>query len=454
MHFDARRRRFIATALGVGAAPLLAGAMPAFGRAPAFLRTAGPRRGDKLRLACIGTANRAWDDIQEVKHEQIVALCDVDSNYLARAGGEFPDAKRFRDFRQLIAQAGELKLDGVVVATPDHTHALASALALRAKLPVYTEKPLTHTVQQARTLERLAREAGVATQMGTQIHAEPNYRRVVEAIRAGAVGRVTAVDCWQLKSWGDGRLTPGAECPPQLDWDLWLGPAAAAPFVRDIHPANWRRYWDYGTGTLGDMGCHILDLPMWALDLAGAPGSTMQVHTEGPPPDAVGAPPWLEVSWSFPQGEGRDPLIIRWFDGGRKPPFVQEIGAKDKQDYHGRFSVCFQGTEGALFANYGEMLLWPPARAEQWKAPAQSIPASAGHHREWLQAIREGKPAAPLCNFAYASRLTQMVLMGTVAYRAQKPLRYDAVQGRVGEGTAPEQGLLHEPERAGWALPV
>lgn len=452
----ASRRRFLLAAAGLALTPGLARCVAAR-QAPAVVGRAAPRRGDALRLACIGAGNRGWDNLQEVRHEQVVALCDVDRDYLGRAGAAFPDAVRCADWRAILGRSRELDLDGIVVATPDHTHFPVARAALAAGLPVYCEKPLTHTRVQAAELRALARSAGVATQMGTQIHATPNYRRVVEAVRAGAIGRVTAVDCWQSKSWGGGRLTPGAVAPDSLDWDLWLGDEPRVPYVAHIHPANWRRFWAYGSGTLGDMGCHVLDLPAWALGLAPCadlPASrarafTMEVRADGPPPDAVGAPEWLEASWAIPLGTG-DPLVLRWFDGGRVPPFVAEVGAKDRQDYHRRFSTCFVGTEGALFANYDEVVLWPAARAAEWYgrtaeeamggsggAPARPVlapapgspasrcerlPASPGHHAEWLQAIRDRRAEAPLCNFGYSGRLTELVLAGTEAFRAGRPI--------------------------------
>ena len=441
------RRTFIAAATLGSIAPWLASCATAPRRRP--LRV----QGEPLRLACIGTANRAWDNINEVRHERIVALCDVDGAYLVRAAAEFPQARTFKDFRELLAMEAELDLDGVVVSTPDHTHAIATALALQAGLPVYCEKPLTRTVRELAVLRRLWQRHPVATQMGTQIHAGENYRRVVEAIRAGAIGRVTAVDCWQQKSWGDGRLTPGAVAPPTLDWELWQGPAPRRPYIEGVHPANWRRYWAYGSGTLGDMGCHIIDLPFWALDLQQRMRRPIEVFAEGPPVDAVGAPAWLEASWAFePDAPGADPFVLRWFDGGRMSPFVQEIGAKDRVDYHGRFSVCFQGTEGALFANYGEMLLWPGSRAQAWTPPPPSIAPSIGHHREWLEAIRSGQPNAPLCGLPYATLLTELVLLGTVAYRANAPLRYDPVRMRV-IGNDAADALLGDHAVDGWRLP-
>jgi len=461
------RRRFLLAAAGLALTPALARCV-ADKQGPAVLKEAGPRRRDRLRLACIGTANRGWENIEALRGEQIVALCDVDWDYLKKAGFKFVDAKRHTDWNEVVEARRALDLDGIVVSTPDHSHFPIAAAALRCGLPVYCEKPLAHTLGEARELRMMARESGLSTQLGTQIHASSTYRQVVEAVRAGAVGRITAVDCWQTKSWGGGKLTPGAKAPPNLNWNLWLCKKPSVPYIEGIHPANWRRYWAYGSGTLGDMGCHIMDLPVWALGLAPTadmPGSgskplNIEVRTEGPPLDSVGTPEWLEVTWAIPgaAGEGKDPLVLRWFDGGRKSPFVQEIGAKDKQDYHGRFSVCFQGTEGAILANYDEMLVWPPARACEWYGrtmdeamgitapsgqpggqpaaqrpvltPMPSSPAalkvtpldpSLGHHAEWVQAVKDRTPESPLCNFEYSGRLTELVLSGMEAFRAGRP---------------------------------
>jgi len=428
---------------------------------PAIVR--GQNLNNRLDVVAIGVGGRGSGNLADVaRTENIVAVCDVAAGPLDAAAAKHPGARRYTDFRKLYD--AEKKFDAVIVSTCEHTHAFATLPALRMGKHVYCEKPLTYNIWEARLIREAAAKAKVATQMGTQIHATANYRRVVEAVRGGAIGRVTAVDVWQHKSWGGGKLTPGAVCPPNLDWDLWLGETPRVPYIEKIHPANWRRYWAYGTGTLGDMGCHVLDLPVWALGLApcadlpgsGAKPLAMEVRAEGPAVDAVGTPPWLEVSWAIPgaAGEGNDPLVLRWFDGGRMSPFVQEIGAKDRQDYHGRFSVCFQGTQGAIFANYDELVVWPPARAAEWygrtadeamgtpgadgkpaarpvltpapgspAAAVPTLPPSRGHHAEWLQAIREGKPDAPLCNFAYSGRLTELVLAGTDAYRAGKPIR-------------------------------
>jgi predicted dehydrogenase len=443
------RRRFLA--LGTAAVTsLIAPWGCATARERVSARTSDRlKRGERLRLAIIGVANQGGSNLNAVQSERIVALCDVDSNYLAAVGASFADAKRFRDGRELLTD-DSLDLDGVVISTPDHTHAPLAAMALRRGLATYVEKPLTHTVEECRVLGRLAASNRCITQMGTLIHAGSNYRRVVEMIRSGAIGRVTQVDTWCPKSWCCGKLTPGATPPPQLDWGLWQGPVPEAEYVEGVAPGNWRGHWRYGTGTLGDMGCHILDLPMWALGLNEAKWSRCDVRADGPPLDSVGCPPWLEVSWAFPQGD-LDPLVLRWFDGGRVPPLVQELGAKDRQDYFGRFMVCFQGTRGFLMANYGELLI---LQAGDVQTPPPSIPESRGHHREWLDAIAADRPegeGSPLCNFAYSTALTELVLSGTIAYRLGRPLQWD--RRRPVAALDPDvQALCRSEYRQGWTL--
>ena len=219
---------------------------------------------NKLNLACIGTANRAAEDINGVQGENIVALVDVDSNYLDAAKAKFPSARGYADYREMLEQESG-KIDAVVIGTTDHHHAPASIRAIRKGLHVYCEKPLTHTVHEARVIAQAAKEMGVATQLGTQIHAEDNYRRVVEIIQAGTIGDVTAVHVWVGKGWGVQEWPEASnEVPANLNWDLWLGAAPVREFrAGRYHPAQWRRWWDFGQGTLGDMGCHYMDLPFW-----------------------------------------------------------------------------------------------------------------------------------------------------------------------------------------------
>jgi predicted dehydrogenase len=456
------------------------GIVPAVLAAPSILGCAGtPRRAtgqaaaaeratDAPRIAVIGCGGRGADNLGELlgAGASIAALCDVDQNPLdaalrrvAEARPLEPAPRAFRDLRELLARRDEIGLDGVLVSTPDHTHAFATALALRAGLPAYCEKPLTHTIDESRRILELARAARVPTQMGTQIHATENYRRVVESIRSGAIGRVTSCDCWVNKGWCCGPTGPVTDPPASLDYDLWLGPAQQAPYIANLHPANWRKYWEYGTGTLGDMGCHMLDLPVWALGLDRARLGSVEIFATCDRIDRVACPEWTEASWAIPttlDGTRTDPLVLRWFDNGRMSPTAQELGAKDRQDYHGRFNMVFQGTKGFLFANYGEHLIVPSAVAAETRSMIQPIASSPGHHREWLDAIRAwrkgdaGAADAPLCAFERATVLNEIVLSGTVAGRAGKPVQYD-FRTQAFDGGCPIPHWRPAP-RAGWSL--
>lgn len=461
MRTDPRRREFLSLIPAVLAAPSLVGCASTARQsdpAPAVL----PGKSPAPRVALIGCAGRGADNLGDLlgAGASVVALCDVDAAARESASKRVASAAVYTDFRQLLRDRRKLRLDGVLVSTPDHTHAFPTALALRAGLAVYCEKPLTHTVEESHRILDLARAAGTPTQMGTQIHATENYRRVVELIRAGAIGRVTSCDCWVNKGWCCGPTGPVTEPPAHLAYDLWLGPAQDAPYIANIHPANWRKYWDYGTGTLGDMGCHMLDLPVWALGLNRKRLGAVECQATVDKVDSVGCPEWTEASWAIPtvdeNGKPTDPLVLRWFDNGRISPTAQELGAKDKVDYHGRFNMVFQGTKGWLWANYGEYLITPAALAAEPKPPVATIPPSPGHHREWLEAIqswRAGDSTAaerPMCAFARSTVLNELVLTGTVAGRAQRPLRYDFGR-RAFEGGNPI-AHWHPKPRAGWSL--
>jgi predicted dehydrogenase len=270
---------------------------------------------EKLNLAIVGCGNKGWHNVQELKSQNMVALCDVDANYLNKAAQAYPDATKHRDFRRMLDQNAK-QIDAVVVSTADHTHAPATALALAMGKHVYCEKPLTHTVEEARIIAQMAEKAKVATQMGIQIHANNNYRRVVEIIQSGILGKIREVYCWCNKGWAGGKFTSWDGPPPEhLDWDLWLGPAQQRPYSPNIHPGNWRRFWEYGTGTFGDMACHIMDLPFWALGL----GFPHHVSCEGPPVDEVGAPDWVKAEYQFTLEDG-SPLSLHWSDGGAHFP--------------------------------------------------------------------------------------------------------------------------------------
>ena len=281
------------------------------------------RKQGPLDIAVIGVGGRGAANLAGVADQNIVALCDVDRNHLQAAAQRHPDAALYGSFESML---DEVPLDAVVVSTPDHTHFPAAFAALGKQLDVYCEKPLTRTVHEARVLAEEASFQHAVTQMGIQIHAGGNYRRVVELIRSGAIGRVHEAHCWVGKHWGGGeRPTDTPPVPETLDWPRWLGAAPPRPYHPVYHPAGWRRFWDFGTGTLGDMGCHHLDLPFWALGL-GLPES---VAVEGPPVHAETAPTSMRARWDFP---GRvvpsgpvdsvlaNPVTLWWHDGGLRPP--------------------------------------------------------------------------------------------------------------------------------------
>ena len=394
---------------------------------------------EKLNIGCVGTANRAAGDIKGVEGENIVALCDVDENYLDRATAQFPNARTYFDYREMIDKEAD-RLDAVVVGTADHNHAPATIRAIRAGLHVYCEKPLTHTVEEARLVAEAAKKHGVATQMGTQIHATENYRRVVEIIQSGAIGDVTEVHVWVGKAWGGGdRPEEGQDPPETLHWDLWLGPAPWRPFVPGrYHPAQWRRWWDFGQGTLGDMACHYMDLPFWALKLRHP--STCEA--EGPEVHPETCPLGLVVRYQFPEREGLPPLHFTWYDGNLIPKEV----AGERVPGSG---VMFIGSEGNLFANYTSYRFFPTEKFADFEPPEPTIPRSIGHHAEWIKACKDGSPTT--CNFDYSGALTEAVLLGNVAYRTGEKLQWDAAHLRAADCPAADQYLRKE-YRPGWEL--
>ena len=422
------RREFL---LGASSVPALA-ALP---RAP-FVRPHGFV--EKLSLGIIGVANRAAANLGAVAGENIAALCDVDANYLAGAAMRFPDAAKFADFRELIAMDD---LDAVVISTPDHTHAPAAAQALRAGLHVYCEKPLTHSVHEVQVLRKLAREHGAVTQMGTQIHAGGNYRRVVERIRSGALGKITEVHVFCDKSWSGGeRPTETPEVPASLSYDLWLGPAPERPYSPAYLPANWRRWWDFGGGTLADMGCHYLDLAHWALDLS----TPIEAWAEGPPPHPETTPKPFIARWKHAAKGERGAVEVSWYDGGVFPPELAERGLEAWRN-----GVLFLGENGWLVSDYGRHELGPTEDFVEALPPEPWIPDSIGHHAEWIEACKNGGPTT--CDFEYSGALTETVLLGNVAYRAGERLEWDSAAGKATNTSAAERFLRRE-YREGWGL--
>ena len=427
-----RRRDFLrtTTAAGLAAAGL--------GRAP--LRADAPQTSpnEKLNIGVIGTTNRASANIEGVSGENIVAYCDIDDRLLARAGDRFPKAKGYADFRKMLEQND---LDAVVVSTADHVHAPATAMAMGLGKHVYCEKPLAHSVYEARTIAERAAKAKVATQMGIQIHAGDNYRRVVELIRSGVIGPVREAHVWVAKTWAGGeRPTDTPPVPAGLHWDLWLGPAPERPYNATYQPANWRRWWDFGNGTLGDMACHYMDLPFWALGLR----HPTKVEAEGPPVHPETTPPWLIVRYAFPARGEQPPVNLTWYDGEKRPKAPEGVTLPARGD-----GVLFVGDKGALFSTYTRYKLFPEETFKDVPPPEERIPASIGHYKEWIEACKTGKPTT--CHFGYAGALSESVLLGNVAYRTGKALEWDPAALKATNCPEADRYLRRE-YRKGWVL--
>ncbi len=425
------RRQFLTrTAL---AGPTLFGLsiLPAWGKA-------SPN--EKLNVGVIGVSGRGGDNLRGVASENIVALCDVDDHRLAGAAKEFPAAKTFNDFRRLM----ELEnLDAVVVSTPDHTHAVAAAAALRRGLPVYCEKPLTRTVSEARVVTDLARRAKVATQLGTQIHAERNYRRVVELIRGNAIGAVREVHVWAAASYGGKDLPKDRPpVPAHIHYDLWLGPVEERPYSPEYLPFAWRNWWAFGGGALADFGCHFMDLPFWALDLR----YPVRIEPlEGPPVHPESTPPWLILRYQFPARGAKPPVQLTWYHGGKHP--AKLITPEQYERY--RSGVLFVGEKGNVLSHYFQHLLLPEAQFANFTPPKPSIPDSVGHHREWIEACKTGRPTT--CHFDYSGPLSETALLGNVAYRVGQALEWDAEKLTATNCPEADRYLQHH-YRQGWKL--
>ncbi|MGL4943740.1 MAG: Gfo/Idh/MocA family oxidoreductase [Thermoguttaceae bacterium] len=396
----------------------------------------GQNLSSKLNVASIGVGGMGNYSVQNVRGENYVGLCDVSLNNLNAAGEQNPSAQRFRDFRKMLDAVGD-KLDACTVSTPDHTHAICSLAAMERGIHCYTEKPLAYTVGEVRKMIKTAAEKKLVTQMGTQIHAEPNYRRVVELIQANAIGDVTDVHVWCGTGWGGKKLAEGKfDVPAEIDWNLWIGPAPMCDYNPAYFGGNWRSFWPFGNGTLGDMACHYMDLPFWALGLR----HPTMIEADGPEFDPVSCPLDLSVKYTYPKTDKHGAITLTWYDHQRRPAIL----AEQKLPEWGA-GVLFVGTDGMLLSNYGEHHLYPTEKFQDFKR-VETIPPSPGHHAEWLGAIKNGGTTS--CNFDYSGTLAEAVLLGTVAYRTGKKLTWDAAKLQTNDATA--NALLNREWRTGW----
>ena len=403
---------------------------------------------ERLNVAAIGAGGKGAVDIDGCSRENIVAMTDVDYTRAAASFKRFDKATRHIDFRQMLEKEGK-HIDAVTVSTPDHTHAVAAAMAIRMGKHVYCQKPLTHTVSEARILTKLARKHKVATQMGNQGHSNPDSRRLVEIIQSGALGEVKEAHVWTDRPiWPQGidrpKDTPPA--PDTLDWDLWLGTAPKRPYHPAYVPFKWRGWWDFGTGALGDMGCHNQDLAYWALELRDP--LTVEAKHSGVNDETP--PKWSAVSYQFPKNKNRGPVKLTWYDGGKKP---DPALAKEKT-LPGNGSIII-GTKDTLYVP----MYWGPgrflsgAKLEDFKNVPEHLPKPKDfgrhHYQEWIDACKGGKPA--YSNFDYAGPMTESVLLANVALRAAGKIEWDAKKMRVTNLPAINQYVQHS-YRKGWSL--
>ncbi len=432
------RRRFLQTTAAAG---FFAGALSAEDKKPSA--------NERLQVGVVGVTNQGeyeWRNVASAGAE-IVAWCDVDERRAGRARETFPKASFDVDFRKMLDRKG---IDAVVVATPDHTHAVATVAALKSGRHVYCEKPLTHDVYEARVVAETAKTTGKVTQLGTQIHnTGDNYRRAVELVQSGAIGTVREVHVWCGRPWGGAKKPEGSQPIPQgLHWDLWLGTAPERPFYHGddpkqygvYHPFNWRGWWDFGGGTLPDLGCHHMDLPFWALKLR----HPTKVSAEGPPPQAETVAGWLVVTYEFPARGDLPPVTLTWHDSGKRPKYFAEGKLPKWGD-----GTLFVGDKGMLLCDYNRRVLLPENQYAGFAPPKPTIPNSVGHHREWVEACKTG--AATTCNFDYAGALTEAVLLGVVSYRCGKPLEWDAKNLKATNAPEAEKYLRRE-YRKPWTL--
>jgi predicted dehydrogenase len=415
---------------------------------------------ERINVAGIGAGGMGGGDIATVSRlgANIVALCDVDDARAAGSYSAFPKATRYKDFRIMLEKEAR-NIDAVTVGTPDHVHAVASMAAIRSGKHVYCQKPLTHTLRECRELTKAARAAGVMTSMGNQGHATEGSRLTNEWIRSGVIGEVRDVYVWSDRAgrlWKQGirRPTETPAVPATLDWDLWLGPVRERPYHPAYAPVSWRGWWDFGTGALGDMGCHIIDHPVWALSL-GAPSSVEATTTldgtllDGNKLNFETYPVAATIYYEFPARRNLPAVKMTWFEGGLMPPTPVEMPAGQKLPDNG---VLYIGSKGKLYhGSHGGMpQILPVALHEQAKMLPKTMERSPGHYEEWVLACKGGK--RPVDNFDYSGPLTETVLLGVLSMRAPGTrLEWDSENLRV-KNAAEVNQYTHIEYRKGWTL--
>jgi len=437
------RRRFMGAA----------GAVAAFTIVPSSVFSAPPS--NKLSVAGIGVGGRGASDIGACAGENVVALCDVDSS---RAGGtfkKFPNAKIYKDFRRMLDKE-EKNIEAVTIGTPDHIHAPAAIRAMKMGKHVYCEKPMAHTVWEAREMTKVAKQTGVVTQMGNQGHAGNGLRLYYEFIKDGAIGTVKEVHVWTDRAgvpggrawWpqGVGRPSGTPPVPETLDWDLWLGPAPMRPYHPDYVPFTWRGRFDYGCGALGDMAVHNADPAFFALDL-GAPTAAEAASS---PVNNETFPKWSIITYYFPAKGKRPAVTMKWYDGGKLPPRPAELEEGLKLGSNG---ILFIGTKGALLgpSHAGTPRLIPDSKRKEYGKPPELLERSGNHHQEWIKACKAGNPKDAKSGFWYAGPFTEALLVGNLALRSGRKIEWNSKKMKVTNVPEANQ-FITKTYRKGWEI--
>jgi len=380
-------------------------------------------------------------------------LCDVDTRHSDGTFKKFPDAKRYRDFRRLFDEM-ERQIDAVVVATPDHTHAVAAMAAIQRGKHVYCEKPLAHSVHEVRALMKAARDRNVVTQLGNQGHSSGSIRDFCEWVRAGAIGQVHTIHCGcSAVNSGIDRLHRLQEKPPvpdTLDWDLWLGPARWRPYSPVYLPGAWRGWVPFGNGTVGDWTCHVVDPVFWALDLGAPRTICAQVKNYDFKTQGDAFPKGDIITYEFPARGNRGPITLHWYSGTERIPRPLELEPDQKHVDTGAVVIGDKGTIVYGSHGAGGVRLIPQKRMDEYQRPARTIPRAKEHHQDWLEAIRKGTKAGS--DFSYGGPLTELAMLGVIAIKlAGTKLEWDTE--KVQFTNCPEANqYLNPPYRAGWSL--
>jgi len=436
------RRRFLGTTAAVAAFTIV----------PRHV-LGGPNQktpSETLNIAGVGIGGMGKKNVKACKGENIVALCDVDAKYAGKVFNDYPNAKVHTDFRKMLETQKDI--DAVIVATPDHTHAVIAMAAMKLGKHVYVQKPLTRTVYEARKLTEAACKYKVATQMGNQGHSGEGVRLICEWIWAGAIGDVREVHAWTNRPvWPQGIERPKDEpSPPStLNWDLWLGPSPMRPYNPAYLPFKWRGWWDFGAGALGDMACHVIDPVFWALKLkypTSVEASATKVYKETFPLASI-------VRYEFPARQGMPPVKLHWYDGGVKPPRPDALESGRKLN-QANSNVLFIGDKGVLrCGEYGDSpRLIPESSMQAYDRPPQTLPRIKGglHEQNWIDACKGGTPACS--EFGYSGPLTETVVMGNLALRRLgKKLLWDGENMKVTNDEEANQHI-NLPYRRGWSL--